>query len=662
MAVYQGRSGANRWLLGALAVAVHVIAGAAWAHDEPNGRPHFKGIPANPTAVMRAFMNDVQAAQTAASDSNLPCVGGFAGQYPCDNIDLLAFAPLAAIGGDHMGSAANDIWGWTDRATGREYALVGRVFGMSVVDITQPALPVYLGEVFTHNSQGSSWRDIKTYRDHAFIVSEAPGHGMQVYDLTQLRDLDPAGAPYDLPPTARYAGFGDAHNVVIDETSGFAYGVGTNTCSGGLHMVNIQNPTAPVDAGCFFADGYTHDAHCVTYAGPDEDHQGKEICFAANEDTLTIVDVDNKGAPIQLSRTGYVGRGYTHQGWVNEDHSLYLLDDELDERNLGHNTRTRVWDIGDLDNPSLFSSFDNTTAAIDHNLYVKGDRVYQANYRAGLSILDGANSGALSEIGFFDIYPANDFAQFNGAWSTYPYFDSGVVVVSGIEQGLFVVLPGGIDFVSIAWPPEGDLVSGTVPIDIKAQDAAVAPDQITVEWQINGGAWQPTTYIVAADTFEADWDTSLLSPGDYLLTAQMKDGDVVTATSRTLTVGVGVDDPPQVTIQSPLDGDTVSGNITLSASASDGGAVVGVEFFDDGVKIGDASLSGGLWEKRWNTKKVAEGDHLLMARATDDSGKTGEHEITVTVGGGGGNGKPDNGGGNGGTKCHPVKDPPDCGT
>ena len=239
MAVYQGRRGASRWLLGALAAAVHVFAGAAWAHDEPNGRPHFKGIPANPTAVMRAFMNDVQAAQTAASDSNLPCVGGFAGQYPCDNIDLLAFAPLTAIGGDHQGSAANDIWGWKDPATGREYALVGRVFGMSVVDITQPALPVYLGEVFTHNSQGSSWRDIKTYQDHAFIVSEAPGHGMQVYDLRQLRDPDPAGAPYDLPPTTRYAGFGDAHNVVIDEVSGFAYGVGTNTCSGGLHMVNI---------------------------------------------------------------------------------------------------------------------------------------------------------------------------------------------------------------------------------------------------------------------------------------------------------------------------------------------------------------------------------------------------------------------------------------
>jgi choice-of-anchor B domain-containing protein len=661
MAVDQGRRGASRWLLGALAVAVHLFAGAAWAHDEPNGRAHFKGIPANPTAVMLAFMNDVQAAQTAASDSNLPCVGGFAGPYPCDNIDLLAFAPLAAIGGDHPGSAANDIWGWTDPVTGREYALVGRVFGMSVVDITQPALPVYLGEVFTHNSRGSSWRDIKTYRDHAFIVSAASGHGMQVYDLTQLRNLDPAGAPYDLPPTARYAGFGAAHNVVINEDSGFAYGVGTSTCGGGLHMVNIQNPTAPVDAGCFSADGYTHDAQCVTYAGPDTQHRGKEICFAANTDTLTIVDVTVKASPVQLSRTGYAGRGYTHQGWLSEDHSLYFLDDEGDEQNFGHNTRTRVWNVSDLDAPGAISIFDGMTAAIDHNIYVKGDRLYQANYRAGLSILAGADSGALSEFGYFDIYPSSDSARFNGAWSTYPYFDSGVVVVSGIEQGLFVLLPAGIDFVSIAWPPEGDIVSGIVPIDIKAQDAVDAPGLLIVDWQVNGGAWQSATYNAAAGTFEADWNTAGLG-GAFDLTARMTDDGATAVSSRTIivTVGVGVDDPPQVEIQSPLDTDTVSGNITLSATASDDGAVVGVEFFDNGVKIGDASLSGGLWEKRWNTKKAAEGAHTLTARATDDGGQTAEHGITVTVGGGGGGGggKPDNGG----TKCHPVKDPPDCGT
>ena len=648
--------------LATLAVAACLSAGLAMAHDEPNGRPHHKGIPANPTAVMHAFMNDSQAAQLAFPDSNLACIGGFAGDYPCDAVDLLAFAPLADIGGNHNGSAANDIWGWTDPVTGREYALIGRVFGTSVIDITNPVTPVYLAELFTHDSIGSSWRDIKVYQDHAFIVSEASGHGMQVLDLTQLRTLDPADAPHDLTETAHYGGFGSANNLVINEASGFAYAVGANSCSGGLHMVNIQTPTSPAAAGCFSADGYTHDAQCVIYAGPDAEHAGKEICFAANEDTLTIVDVTDKGAPDQLSRTGYSGRGYTHQGWLSEDHSLYFLDDELDEQSLGHGTGTRIWDVGDLESPGLIDIFDNTTAAIDHNIYVKGDTLYQANYRSGLRILDAASAdvGILSETGYFDVYPSSDSARFNGAWSNYPYFASGVVVVSGIEQGLFVLLPEGVDFVSLAMPYEGATVSGVVPIEIKAQDAADAESLLTVEWRFDAGAWQPTTYNAAIETFEGSWDTGELAAGDYLLDARMTDdgGTAITSTSITVELQAsGDDDPPTVGFVQPSDGSDVSGNLKLSASASDDGSVVGVEFLDDGNKLGDAGFSGGLWSLRWNTKKVASGDHPLTARATDDGGQTGEDAITVTVGGGDGGGGP--GGGSGGKGCNPKKDP-DC--
>jgi choice-of-anchor B domain-containing protein len=639
-----------------MAVALFCWAGAVSAHDEPNGRPHQKGSPANPTAVMRAFMNSTQAAQLLASESNLPCTGGFAGEHPCDAADLLSFAALADIGGDHLGSAGNDIWGWTDPLTGREYALVGRVFGTSVVDVTSPTNPVYLGEVFTHNSVGSSWRDIKVHQDHAFIVSEASGHGMQVYDLTGLRALDPALAPYDLPETAHYNGFGSAHNLAINEDSGFAYAVGTNTCSGGLHMVDIGDPANPASAGCFSGDGYTHDAQCVVYQGPDTAHLGKEICLAANEDTLTIVDVSNKTSPSQLSRTGYTGRGYTHQGWLSEDHGLYYLDDELDEVNLRHGTRTRIWDVSDLDGPFLIDFFDNVTPAIDHNLYVKGSRIFQANYRAGLSVLDASDapSGNLSEVAYFDVYPANDAAQFNGAWSNYPYFDSGIVVVSGIEQGLFAILPEGVDFVSFAWPAEGAPVNGNVLIDIKAQDAQDPTGQLMVEWRVDGGTWQPAAYNASSQTFEATWDSDLDGGGAHLLTARMTDLGSNAVTSRSIEVVVGVDDPPLAAITSPEDGSSVTGNLALTATASDDGSVTGVEFLDNGSKIGDASLSGGVWSLRWNTRKVPEGNHAITARATDNSGQSGEDTVTVTVGGGGG------GGDGGGPNCEKKPDHPKC--
>jgi choice-of-anchor B domain-containing protein len=317
---------------------------------------------------------------------------------------------------------------------------MGRTNGTSFVEITDPVNPVYLGNLPPHTGN-STWRDIKTYADHAFIVSEAGSHGMQVFDLTQLCSI--TAPPVTFSETTHYNGFGNAHNLVINEDSGYAYGVGTNTCSGGLHMVNIQNPLSPSNAGCFSADGYTHDAQCVNYHGPDTEHQGKEICLNANVDTLTIVDVTNKTTPAQLSRTGYIGSDYTHQGWIAEDHAYFLLDDEGDETGFGHNTRTYIWDLADLDNPLLIDNYTASTAAIDHNLYIKGNYAFEANYRAGLRILDihDIANGNLFEEAYFDIYPGSDSASFNGAWSNYPYFDSGVVVVSGIEQGLYVLQP-----------------------------------------------------------------------------------------------------------------------------------------------------------------------------------------------------------------------------
>jgi choice-of-anchor B domain-containing protein len=366
-----------------------------------------------------------------------PCVGGMAGTFPCHNIDLASFLPTNDIGG----GTVNDLWGWTDPATGKEYAIVGRSSGTSFVDISNPENPIYLGNLPKH-SVDSVWRSIKVYANHAFIVSEADNHGMQVFNLTRLRNI--ASWPVTFTEDAHYAGFKRAHTLAINEATGFAYAAGSkDTCAGGLHIVDIRNPLAPVFAGCVDQDGYTHETQCAIYRGPDLVYQGHDICFSANEDTLTIVDVTNKSAPQQLSRTTYAGVGYAHQGWLTEDHKYFLLDDELDEQKSGVKSTTYIWDVADLDAPSVKGVYTGQSTAIDHNLYIRGNRAYQGNYRSGLRILDITNIGAasLSEVAFFDIYPLDDTPQFNGAWSNFPFFPSGIVIVGGIEQGLFVLKP-----------------------------------------------------------------------------------------------------------------------------------------------------------------------------------------------------------------------------
>ncbi|MCK5923037.1 MAG: choice-of-anchor B family protein, partial [Methylococcales bacterium] len=275
------------------------------------------------TPSMRAFLQDRIPGDDPVSQSlplaATPCTAGTAGGYPCSNVDLLSFFPTTSMGGSSS-TDGNDIWGWTDPLDNKEYALMGRTNGTAFVDLSDPENPVFIGSLATHTIS-SIWRDIKVYANHAFIVSEANGHGMQVFDLTRLRTAVP---PTTFTEDAHFPGFGSAHNIVINERSGFAYGVGTNTCSGGLHMIDISTPTSPADAGCFSSDGYTHDAQCVIYNGPDLEHIGKEVCFNSNEDTVTIVDVTTKATPIQLSRTGYTGSRYTHQAWLTEDQAILL--------------------------------------------------------------------------------------------------------------------------------------------------------------------------------------------------------------------------------------------------------------------------------------------------------------------------------------------------
>lgn len=440
--------------------------------DSPTDQP-------DPDAARRAAFRERQLADFAAGAAEaehphlsaaVACEGGSAGIYPCDGIDLLSFTPLSTF----SATAGNDIWGWTDPVTGKEYALMGVNNGTVFVDITNPEIPVYLGKLPTHTFS-SSWRDVKVYQDHAFVVSEASGHGMQVFDLTRLRSV--TIFPTTFSADAHYGSFGSAHNIVINDESGYAYAVGGN-CSGGLHMIDISTPTSPTFAGCFSSDGYTHDAQCVTYSGPDIDYTGREICFNANEDTVTIVDVTDKSAPAQIARVGYPGAEYTHQVWLMEDQATLLVDDELDEISNGHNTRTYIWDTTDLDLPQLLAFEDGATGAIDHNLYVNGLFAFQSNYRAGLRIVDlhQAASGKLTEAAYFDIYPASNSASFNGNWSNYPYFASGSVIVSGIEQGLFVVRPTVAPLGDVSCDLNSDVVDAlfVLQYDVGLRDATSA--------------------------------------------------------------------------------------------------------------------------------------------------------------------------------------------
>ncbi len=388
----------------------------------------------------------------AINGGEVACADGGAAGYDCDHVDLLSFVPWAELGAGR-GARLNDVWGWTDPLDEREYALVGRMDGTAFVDVTDPYNPRYLGNLAkTEGSRANSWRDMKVFRDHAFVVADGAGqHGMQIFDLTQLRDVTEA---QEFEATAMYTGIASSHNIAINEATGFAYLVGSSdggeTCGGGSHMVDINDPLNPVFAGCFAHPntgrrntGNSHDTQCVIYHGPDEDYAGREICVNSNETALSIADVTDKDNPIAVAAADYPNVAYAHQGWLTEDHRYFYSNDELDEvGGLVDATRTLIWDLADLDDPLLLSEYMNPTRATDHNMYVKGDRLYMSNNRAGLRVLDISDPENPVELGYFDTTPwSADEAGFDGTWSVYPYFESGSVLLSSRREGLFIVRP-----------------------------------------------------------------------------------------------------------------------------------------------------------------------------------------------------------------------------
>ena len=495
----------------------------AVTHDHSNTRPE------------QVAPGSVQAAALQT------CTGGMAGGYPCRNIDLLSNLPLASMGG---GSGSMG-WGWTDPSNGREYAIVGRTNGTAFVDVTDGTNPVYLGNLPSATGT-SSWRELAVHNNHAYIVSDNNGaHGMQVFNLTRLRGVT---TPQTFTADARNTSFGRGHTIHINNATGFIYVNGSDTCSGGPRMFNTTSPTSPAFVGCLSGDGYTHDSQAVIYNGPHTQFVGREILVGSNEDTVTVWDVTNKSAPVQLARKTYAGEGYTHQGRFTENHRYFLVDDETDETQFLHNTKTYVWDMANLTNPVLVGFFTGPTQATDHNQFIKGNFSYQANYRAGLRIIDitnVANPSTMQEVAYFDVDPNSNARGFAGAWHLYPYFNSGNVLIFSIERGLFVVKP------NLSGPPPGTTVySDTFETATGWTTNPNGSDTATT------GAWQ------RGDPAQTTSGTTTLQLG----TTVSGTNDLVTGAAAGASAGEFDIDGGTTTIQSPAIALPSTGTLTLNLS------------------------------------------------------------------------------------------------
>lgn len=504
----------NGWR--ALAICLIATPLLAAAHDD------------DPKILDREAANNGPGFRTSLSNGVGPVpVGQFSANagFPASGVSLLAWVTLGQIDGAASG---NDCWGYTS-PSGKEYAIIGTSEGTAFFDISNPGNPQQVGYI---NGPTSLWRDIKTYGTHAYIVSEG-GSGIQVANLGNID-----AGQVNLAGTVTTGGSTSSHNVAINTDSGFLYrlGGGNNT---GLRIYNLNvNPVNPPFVGSWL-DRYVHDAQIVSYtSGP---FAGKEVAFCCsgfgNGSTstgLTIVDVTNKNNPVVLDQVFYPNSAYSHQGWLSADRQRFYLGDELDEDGT-LTTTTWVINVADINNAFVETSFTNGNSSIGHNMYEKNGLLYEANYTSGLRVFDiAANPTNPPEVAFFDTRPGDDNDSFNGLWSCYPYFDSGVIIGSDLESGLFIWYAGDpqLDVQVVGGAPELlDPNGATLDIEITPSGTAtVVPGSETLWYDLGAGFASTPLVSNGGTSYDAVFPALMCSSSvSWYISAESSSGLVWTA-------------------------------------------------------------------------------------------------------------------------------------
>jgi len=302
-------------------------------------------------------------------------------------------------------SEGSDIWGWRNTSTGVEYALVGLNTGFSVVELSNPQNPT---EVFFIPGVNTTWRDIKTWENYAYVTNEG-GDGLLIVDLNDL-----TGQTY--VNFTNY--FNTAHNIYMDE-NGVAYIFGTDVGNGGVIFLDVTtNPMSPTYLGTW-DDYYIHDGMArgdTLWAG----------CIYQGE--FYAVDVSNKTNPQVLGHHPTPNQ-FTHNIWVSDDGDFVFTTDEQADSYIG------AYDITDMNNIQEVDRIQSNpeSNSIPHNTHVDGNFLVTSWYRDGTVVHDATFPNNLVEVANYDSY-AGSGSGFDGCWGTFPYLPSGLIISSDINS------------------------------------------------------------------------------------------------------------------------------------------------------------------------------------------------------------------------------------
>jgi len=334
-----------------------------------------------------------------------------------------------------------DIWGYA-APDGREYALMGATGGTVIIDLTDPANPVEVSFISGPNAPPYQWRDIKTYLNYAYVVTEGSGSGsgMQIIDLSKLPTSATLINTYNTT-------FTTVHNLYID--NGYAYVLGASG-GGGIHILDLSNPVNPVETAYYNSSGYVHDV----YVWDDT-----VVACAGSSGEYHLVDVSNKSNPQLVSVSAAIPGIYAHSGWMTEDKRFFFAAEEFNVRDL------IVYDLQDRSSwDVVLPSWQMTGDSPIHNIFILGNYAHISYYKEGYVVLDISDPTTPKLVGQYDTYLSNG-GTYNGAWGCYPYLPSGYIIISDMVTGLYIL----------------NFDSG-VPVELSSFTANASENSVVLNW------------------------------------------------------------------------------------------------------------------------------------------------------------------------------------
>ncbi|PHN07267.1 choice-of-anchor B family protein [Flavilitoribacter nigricans] len=321
----------------------------------------------------------------------------------------------------------NEIWGLA--LDGREYAVIGSTLGTHFIDVTEPENAREVAFV-TGASSGPNiiHRDYHNYGCYLYAVSDEGNGSLQIIDISGLPDQ--VEVVYDEDTL-----FGRSHNIFIDTSAAILYACyarGGEATTTPLKLLDISDPTRPQEIATYrdFGSGPVSHVHdCYVDRG---------IAFLnLGFDGMAIVDFSDPLNPVNLSTlTDYPFSGYNHSGWATADLHYYYLADE------SHGHPLKVLDVSDLTEIEVVDTFDAGSPAelsIPHNQVVACDYLYVSYYYDGLQVFDISDPAQPQRIAYYDTSDIEHRKSYEGAWGVYPFLPSGNILVSDMQEGLFIL-------------------------------------------------------------------------------------------------------------------------------------------------------------------------------------------------------------------------------